>query len=182
MTANQIAYQRMREEGRANLAREAETKRANLSQEGLRSQELAELGRHNLAVESETARSNLAREAETNRSNLAKEFENTRSHMASESIQSQSVANQRELGFANLTEASRSNLANESIKHQANVNQRYAATLSDATKRQMTKFSEEQQNWRAKLQAETGLKSSGIRAGSALADTVIKMIGGVFAK
>lgn len=61
MTTNQIAYQRLLEESRANQAQEAELRR-----------------------------SNLARETETNRSNVAKETETHRSHKANEAIGSMS--------------------------------------------------------------------------------------------
>lgn len=105
MTANQIAYQKLLEEGRANLVREAETERANKAQESQKASELAETVRSNQQREAETTRHNLASEqlsyaqlranqslgysnlSETQRSNLARELENARHNYASEEAQ-----------------------------------------------------------------------------------------------
>lgn len=103
MTRNQIDYQKMVEEKRANQARERETNRANLAKEAedLRSHQASErltqdqnveTNRANLAREAETNRSNLAKELETNRSNLAKEGETHRSNVANENIARNRIA------------------------------------------------------------------------------------------
>lgn len=84
MTANQINYWRLKEDTRAhlanegesrrhNLATEGETRRTNLANESIKSGNLLETIRHNVAGEEETRRSNLAKELETNRHNLEDE-------------------------------------------------------------------------------------------------------------
>lgn len=62
MTYNQIMYQNYVENRRSNLAKEQETGRSNLAQEGLKLQELTEVNRHNLATEQESGRHNIATE------------------------------------------------------------------------------------------------------------------------
>lgn len=155
MTANQIAYQRMLEEGRANRAREEETHRANTSTEALRNAELHESVRSNVARETEEHRSNVAREIETNRSNLAKEFENSRHNRSTES-----------LSFATLAESSRANRASESIRQYANdiqyahnvateTEQRRANVANEVTSRWKTRYEANQAANRLQSELET---------------------------
>lgn len=86
MTENQINYQKLVEQKRANKAqeqltaqRDAETQRANVARE-------TENIRANQAREREENRSNVARETENNRSNLARELETNRSNKANEAL------------------------------------------------------------------------------------------------
>lgn len=90
MTQNQIAYQQFVEGKRANLAREAETNRSNLSQEQLKREELGELGRHNLVTESQGETRNTIEQQKADQTySLGKErlAEDTRHNTASESNQ-----------------------------------------------------------------------------------------------
>lgn len=108
MTANQINYLKAREEGRHNVRMEElsdEGNRINLINANtrmreadtsalvanLRSRELAETVRSNLAREAETQRSNMAREYENYRSNVEAQNEIRRANLASESIRTQQV-------------------------------------------------------------------------------------------
>lgn len=81
MTQNQIAYWNMVENHRANLAKEQETHRSNVTNERLQSTNLSEIARSNAAKEllqlmglQETTRSNMARESETSRHNQRAEM------------------------------------------------------------------------------------------------------------
>lgn len=132
MTSNQIKYNELLEQRRANLRNEElthwyntnkvrqgdeanrETERYHRETISLDSAKHAEQARHNLATEretqryntislNETHRSNVARENETKRANLAKESENYRSNVAREQ------------------ETHRSNIMNEALKHEGNV-------------------------------------------------------------
>lgn len=184
ITANQIAYQRQVEEGRANLARERETNRSNLSNEALKRQELEEGARHNLVVEGETSRHNLATETETNRSNLAKELETSRHNVASEQLQGQQISSNLQLGLSQLRETVTHNRAQESLsKYQTDTtantgrysaDQRYAgSTYTANTNREMTQIKEEGADRRAQLQADTNIATSTISSAG-------KMVGGLF--
>ncbi len=62
MTANQISYWQLQETKRANQAKEAETARHNVIQEGISSGTNIETRRSNLAKEQETQRHNVATE------------------------------------------------------------------------------------------------------------------------
>lgn len=87
-TVNAINYLRFKEDQRSNLAKEAETNRANLANESLGRDTLTETKRSNLVKEFETNRSNLAKEGETHRANIAKETETNRHNTATELIDS----------------------------------------------------------------------------------------------
>lgn len=87
-TVNAINYLKFKEDQRSNLAKEAETNRANLANESLGRDTLTETKRSNLAKEFETNRSNLAKEGETHRANVAKEIETNRHNTATETIDS----------------------------------------------------------------------------------------------
>lgn len=154
MTANQIAYQRVKEDQRAHLAAETETHRANLTSEEQKRNELAETQRSNLSQESiskerndETRRANMASEAlkdfanrEQQRSNMANESlqaqrnaETERSNRANETIGKSQVS----LGFAQLGETKRANVASEALKQNANNIQNFknVTEYETATKR-----------------------------------------------
>lgn len=73
MTKNQIEYQKHLETKRSNLANEALTSWRDRTTASLKSQELSEVARHNLAYETETSRHNRSTESETNRHNLVVE-------------------------------------------------------------------------------------------------------------
>lgn len=194
MTANQIAYQRMREENRANLAREAETNRANLAGERLRSAELAENSRHNLVSESETQRGNIARETETNRSNLAKELEAARHNYASEQINaaqvgvaSQQVAANYAVGLGNLAEAQRHNVQLENIQFAGQQTQRDIADSKNATELKVADknaanqfrqiiYKEGQANKRAKAEMETRMSTATMQGASGVINSLIRLI------
>lgn len=127
MTSNQIAYSRLQEDKRANLASEAikrdtlaETMRANRENERIAGynawisdQSRQETARHNLAYETETNRSNLARELETNRHNIQTEAIQRQSNY----LQSQSLSIQRSA----LAETIAHNRATESETHRSNM-------------------------------------------------------------
>lgn len=113
MTQNQIAYQKLLEEGRANLAREAENIRSNKANEAILTKQYDEAVRSHLASEAETHRANVAREKEENRSNLAKELEQNRSNVAREN------------------ENHRTNVANETLRSvEADIKQQSANTAA----------------------------------------------------
>lgn len=144
MTQNQIAYQQLLEQQRANKEREKETTRSNQATEGLRYQELQEKARNNLVVEAETERNHRAVEAETNRnhlvqeqeqqrSNLARELENNRANVANEQLKAQAQAEQE-----------RSNRANESLKSQAQEEQARANRANEALAQQRNDETERQ--------------------------------------
>lgn len=92
MTANQIAYWRLQED-----------KRHNLAQEGISGDTL-----------SETKRSNIAKEAETNRSNLAKEMELNRANVTNEMLKAESQAENKRSNLAKERETQRHNIVAES--------------------------------------------------------------------
>lgn len=197
MTANQIAYQKMREEGRANLAREIETKRANMSQEAIKRSELSENSRHNLAVEGETARANQAREAETNRSNLAKELETNRANLAREAethrsnVESESIARQNVglgyanvgLGYSNLAEATRSHQASEQINQyknelqsQVNTESHRSNVAKEEITRWQTRYAESNANLRKKAELKVQQEAQSGNILSRLAGTIAQLI------
>lgn len=153
MTANQIAYQRVREEGRANLARETEQKRTNMANEELKRSELSETSRHNLVSEGETERANRARETETNRSNLAKELETYRHNSATESLQG-----------SQLLETKRSNLANESLKSEQIQKNYLASNLDRVSREKVAQRSNETSLQNAQLQNEGRVEAARIGA------------------
>lgn len=124
MTANQIAYQKLVEEGRANRARELETNRSNRANEGLKSRELSELERHQATVEGETNRANVAKETENERANRAREGETLRSNQMHEYLQRRAQS-----------ETERANLANESLKSDSNDITRVNNLLSSDLRR-----------------------------------------------
>lgn len=122
MTTNQIEFMKASEQGRHNLATEAETNRNNVVVS-------VETNRHNLATESEANRSNRAREKqarrelrETTRHNKAGEKENRRHNKVGESQ-----------GFMTISETNRHNLATEAETNRANqareANDRYATDV-----------------------------------------------------
>lgn len=130
MTANQIAYQRSLEEGRANRAREIETNRTNLANEGLKLQEVQEVHRSNVVREEETKRSNIAKETEAERSNRAKENidylrlqETRRSNAAQEQLTSRGQNIQQAYQSASVSEQSRANQAREIETKRSNLQQ-----------------------------------------------------------
>lgn len=134
MTTNQIAFFNAKEQQRANLEREAQSRQFT-------SQQNEETARHNKATEAETQRANIARETETNRNNvavlaetsranLAREVETSRSNRANEDLKLQAnlETNRANLAresyqWSQLAETSRSNRAHEGIETQKNVNQ-----------------------------------------------------------
>lgn len=106
MTSNQINYFKAQEERRHNVATEElseASNRINLLNANtnarqadtaalvanIRSRELLETQRSNMAREAETQRSNVAREYETYRANVAALNEQTRSNLANESLVAQ---------------------------------------------------------------------------------------------
>lgn len=112
MTKNQIEYNKLREQRRANLQQEELTRIRDTASIELGRSQLGEQTRHNLAGEQlqtasldETRRSNLAKEGETIRSNLAREEENRRHNVASE-----------ELTSTQLAEVARHNRASEGLQ------------------------------------------------------------------
>lgn len=76
MTANQIAYWKLQEEKRSNLADELEAKRSNIARERETHRSNVTQESHQKSVLGETARSNRARERETKRHNVVSEFTN----------------------------------------------------------------------------------------------------------
>ena len=110
MTQNQIAYWRLQEEKRSNLASEGET------------------SRHNMTTEKETERSNRVQQGETKRHNLSTESqawlnysESQRSNRANESIKRDTLAESARHNVATESELSRHNLATESESVRHNV-------------------------------------------------------------
>lgn len=101
----QISYWKLKEDQRANHAREAHNS-AELAETANHNRETERVARGDLLVKqgtlAETMRSNQAREYETSRSNVAREQETARSNRANES-----------LGYATLAETMRSNQARE---------------------------------------------------------------------
>lgn len=122
MTTNQIEFAKMTEQGRHNLATEAETNRNNVVVS-------TETNRHNLATEGEANRSNLAKEnqlrnelKESKRHNKAGEKENRRHNKVGEQQGYMTIAETNRHNVATETEANRSNLAKE-------ANDRYATDV-----------------------------------------------------
>ena len=118
MTSNQLRYWELQEAKRANRAKERETRRANRANEALtrefqqgtldlRSQELAETVRKNMAAETIS----LETLAETSRHNIAYENESARHNMATEKLTSR----QLDIEGNKLTETIRSHKASEAI-------------------------------------------------------------------
>lgn len=161
MTANQINYWKLQEDKRSNRAKETETNRSNLANEGLTRQRdantlylgtinAAENQRHNLATETETNRSNVAKEQETYRSNVARESENNRSNLAREqenyrhNVMSEGLTRRGQdisydlgnkniqLGYANLAESNRHNTMTENITMRKNSLDNLMARLNYA--------------------------------------------------
>lgn len=168
MTANQIAYQRSLEEGRANRVREEETKRANLSTEGLRLYEAQETHRSNLAREVETNRANLAKEAETSKHNRATESadylrlqEARRSNLANEGLTARSQNIQQAYQSASVSEQSRANQARELEQHRYNLQQSQDAHTLEASR-------QKGQNLRSYLDAVVKLQGTNQRSAEAL--------------
>lgn len=102
MTQNQIAYWKLQEEKRSNLASEGET------------------SRHNIATESETERSNRVQQGEAKRHNLSTEkqawlnySEAQRSNRANESIKKDSLAESARHNVATESETVRHNVESE---------------------------------------------------------------------
>lgn len=106
MTSNQINYLKAKEEGRHNVVTEELSRQANSINllnantnarqadtsalvANIRSRELLETQRSNMAREAETQRSNMAREYETYRANVAALNEQVRSNQASEALTAQ---------------------------------------------------------------------------------------------
>lgn len=184
MTQNQINYQSLLENTRANKAREGETNRANLAQEELKRRELIEANRHNLVSEGETHRSNVARESEANRSNLAKELETNRHNLATENISAvQAVTGQQQvgLGYSQLAETSRANQVRERETERSNraseSNQISVANINALSQRTVNAMKEAGANYRARLASETS-KSVAITGATAKA---LGGLGGTFA-
>lgn len=196
MTANQIAYQRQREEARANLAREVETNRSNLANEAQKRNELAENSRHNLVTENETYRSNVARETEntrhnletereTNRSNLAKEFENSRHNKVDEAIRQRTV-----------NESIRHNQAQEGLDYQRNfitgqhyersdetadyraTEERRANQAAESNKYRIASLEQREQNKRKRAELETQAAIAGYQGVSNSLSSLIRTLGG----
>nr|AVX53498.1 putative ORF1 [Marmot picobirnavirus] len=137
MTGNQIEYQKLLEQRRANRASETETSKHNRATEGLGTSTLSETSRHNRAMEGrdlasyqESVRHNKASEAfnlanlsETSRHNQAQETFNV-SNLAETAqhnrAQESQARNQLSLDYSKLSEAIRSNAANEDIRNAAN--------------------------------------------------------------
>lgn len=175
MTANQIAYQRQREDARANLVKE-------------------EQARHQLAHEKDVL-------AETRRANLARETENQRHNAASEDFQVSQLLKNAELGYANLSESQRSNLARELENTRHNLaseagqiytaDQRYAgAEISARTNQTVTtqklaaekalqklKEDREDRRTKARLEVEKAKTTSGLL--NNLADSIVRLLPGV---
>lgn len=176
MTANQIAYQKLLEEGRSNRVREAETERSNRAGESQKLQELEETKRRNLATEAESARHNTASEqlsynqllanqslgyanlAESQRSHLAQELENARHNVASEEA-TRYTADQRLAGA--VTQAQ----TNQSIN-----------TQKLAVEKALTQFKEQEANKRhkASLAVEREKTTSGLL--NKLTDSIVKLL------
>lgn len=124
VTANQINYQRQREEARNNRANNLigmatirETERANRAQEYLTGQSQRESARHNRATENYS----LKALSETNRSNLAKEMEANRHNVATERITSEYNAAQLQNQRNVLSETIRANQAREAETNRSNL-------------------------------------------------------------
>lgn len=150
MTANQIAYAKLLQEGKLEQSRQKETARHNWVTEQQSSEQIVETRRANQAREgntraelAETKRSNQAREAhnvssleETKRSNRASEelkriaqAETERSNRASETENHRS-------NVARETENNRSNIAKETEQHRTNtVNEYLKAVQNQETNR-----------------------------------------------
>lgn len=180
MTANQVAYQRQREEARANAAREIEAQRANRATESLRLQELEEAQRHNRLTEQEQLRANLAREQESNRSNLAKELEAATHNRASEQIGAYQISANQQLGYANLSELSRSNLEKEANSRYATRTQQTNTVLTNAANKQIAAMREIQQNLRHAQDLAQRRDEALINAGTSLVSTFSRFAGGLF--
>lgn len=180
MTANQVAYQRQREEARANAARESEAQRANRAIENLRLRELEEAQRHNQLTEQEQLRANLAREQEANRSNLAKELEAATHNRASEQIGAYQVSASQQLGYANLAELSRSNLEKEANSRYATSTQQTNTVLTNAANKQIAAMRETEQNRRHAQDLAQRRDEALMNAGTDLAASFSRFIGGLF--
>lgn len=180
MTANQVAYQRQREEARANSARELEAQRANRATEALRLQELQELQRHNVLTEQEQVRANLARETEANRSNLAKELENAAHNRASEAIGAYQISATQQLGYANLAETERSNIQKEANSRYATRTQQTNTVLTNAANKQIASMRETQQNLRHAQDLAQRRDETLVNAGTNLVSSFSRFVGGLF--
>lgn len=180
MTANQIAYQRQKEEGRSNLVREAETNRSNLANEAQRRAELAEAQRHNVISEAETQRANQAREQEANRSNLAKELETNRHNLNDEQIRASQVGANLQLGYATLGETSRANQAQEQLKHTIadadRASRERVAAQTNANQFRQTIYKEGQSNKRAQAGLEVETYKTQMQGISGLVNSFVKMV------
>lgn len=98
MTKNQIEYQKLLETQRANRAQESITQQRDARTLDLRTSELGETRRHNVAGEQakfvelgETHRTNVAKETETERANRTRETETHRTNLAQEAERERSA-------------------------------------------------------------------------------------------
>lgn len=176
MTANQIAYQRVLEEIRANKAREDETRRANLALEALRRQELEEAQRHNLVAEQET-----------NRSNLARELENNRHNAATEKLTLSNIYATKEVAYAKLAEERRHNVASEIETATHNENTEYLDKYkTDTSKSNITTkaaadlalqhYREQQENRRQEQRLRVEMQKAAIQAGGRMTSDLMKAL------
>lgn len=176
MTANQIAYQRVLEEIRANRAREAEANRANLASEALRRQELEEAQRHNLVAEQET-----------NRSNFARELENNRHNTATEQLTLSNIYANKEVAYAKLAEDKRHNIATETETATHNENMEYLDKYRTDTSKsnintkaaadlKIQHYREQQENKRQEQRLAVDLQKAAIQAGGRMTSDLMKAI------
>lgn len=140
-TTRELGFAQLGETTRHNMASEGlqlmsiqETTRANKAREEQQRNELAELHRHQVAVETETRRSNMAREAETHSYNQS--VINLRSKELSE--QQRLHDQQYQLGMSQLAETRRSNAAREAEQVRSNLAREFETYRSNTQQEGLT--------------------------------------------